>query len=334
MYLKEYLQIALDLEKHNFALGNTIATLESKHKSLGISQSFPKPKAPQRPQLLGGTIVSILLAGMAALGIYLFVLAIRLFTDGTFGDAFLSFLFLFPFSLVIAIASIIGFFRKLSKLLNESSDFDSEKAAYAAAESEYQAAVSHDASRVKEELAEKAALAATLEKLRALQKSCTQTLQKVYAENVIFPKYRSLSMVASLSEYISSGRCTTLEGPSGAYNILEQEIRLDRITIQLDNVLSKLDKIQATQYTLFSAVTSANHTSQQLLNCTYEIAEQVKAAQLQNQKQTDALITELHKSSALTAYQNERIHAELSYMNRMDYLTGRNKGPYDNLPPT
>ena len=50
-------------------------------------------------------------------------------------------------------------------------------------------------------------------------------LQKIYDKNIIFPKYRNLTMVCSLYEYICAGRFTELEGPNGAYNCLETEIR-------------------------------------------------------------------------------------------------------------
>ena len=40
-------------------------------------------------------------------------------------------------------------------------------------------------------------------------------------------------MVCSLYEYVCSGRCDTLAGHEGAYNIWEMEIRLDKIVTQL-----------------------------------------------------------------------------------------------------
>ena len=65
-------------------------------------------------------------------------------------------------------------------------------------------------------------------------------------------------MVCSLYEYIRAGRCTELEGHEGAYNILETEIRLDRIILQLDKVVAQLEQIKHTQFMLYSAVQESN----------------------------------------------------------------------------
>lgn len=45
-----------------------------------------------------------------------------------------------------------------------------------------------------------------------------KNLEQLYGLNIIFPKYRNMTAVCSLYEYISSGRCDTLEGQAGAYH--------------------------------------------------------------------------------------------------------------------
>lgn len=54
-------------------------------------------------------------------------------------------------------------------------------------------------------------------------------LDKLYAKNIIFSKYRNYTAIARLHEYLSSGRCTQLEGPNGAYNIYELESKIKSI---------------------------------------------------------------------------------------------------------
>lgn len=39
------------------------------------------------------------------------------------------------------------------------------------------------------------------------------------------------------------------------------------------------------------------------------------------------------KESAIVAYSTERVAKELNYMNRMNYLVGRNDETFFNLPP-
>ena len=97
-------------------------------------------------------------------------------------------------------------------------------------------------------------------------------LEILYAHNIIFPKYRNYVMVCSIYEYICAGRCTTLEGHEGAYNILELEIRLDRIVTQLDAILSNLAAIQANQYTLYVCLQESNQKIDMLLQEESQIA--------------------------------------------------------------
>mgnify|MGYP007024707781 CR=1 FL=1 len=51
-----------------------------------------------------------------------------------------------------------------------------------------------------------------------------------------FPKYRNLVAVSQIYEYILSGRCTELGGYQGAYNLYEQETRMDIVIMRLDDI--------------------------------------------------------------------------------------------------
>ena len=48
-------------------------------------------------------------------------------------------------------------------------------------------------------------------------------------QNVIYPKYRGHKSCEKMLEYLESARVKELEGPCGAYNLLELETRLDQI---------------------------------------------------------------------------------------------------------
>ena len=61
-------------------------------------------------------------------------------------------------------------------------------------------------------------------------------------------------------EYFESGRCSTLTGPDGAYNLYEQELRSNLIISNLQEINSKLDQIKANQYLLYTVVTDMNRT--------------------------------------------------------------------------
>lgn len=169
--------------------------------------------------------------------------------------------------------------------------------------------------------------------------STTEYLKKIYAKDIIFPKYRNLVMVCSLYEYICAGRCDSLEGHEGAYNILETEIRLDRIVSQLDQVIKHLEQIQQNQFMLYSAIQNSNQRLSQIMDSTNRMTSRLDdfyngSIQLNDQTaELNARIAELQASSALTAYYTERTQKELAYMNRMDYLSGQNDDVFFNHPP-
>lgn len=83
-------------------------------------------------------------------------------------------------------------------------------------------------------------------------------------QNIIFPKYRNLAAISSFYEYLESGRCTTLEGHEGAYNLFETEIRLNIIITKLDEIIDRLDQISSNQIMLYNAIKQSNDNSQRV----------------------------------------------------------------------
>lgn len=130
--------------------------------------------------------------------------------------------------------------------------------------------------------------------LNRMMSETKQVLDTYYRQDIIYPKYRNLIAVSSFYEYLSSGRCTHLEGHEGAYNIFENEIRQNWIINKLDEVIDRLDRIEEHQYMLYSAIQESNSKtailSQQLDQC---------ASSLQG----------IEENAAITAY-NSRITAQ------------------------
>lgn len=222
----------------------------------------------------------------------------------------------------------------------------------------YQSDVLKDQQRVRLENIKKDVLLAELSQMRELNAASKETLKRIYDKNIIFPKYRTMVMVCSLYEYVCTGRCDALEGHEGAYNLLELEIRLDKIVTQLDSVISMLGRIQQSQYMIYSAIQDANRQSARILESTYQMVNQLQAFQTSNQRMLDDIHADMQKgilaaerqsvtmtqmtqqlsalqaASALAVYQAERTQKELHYMNRMNYLSGKNDDVFFNLPPT
>lgn len=115
------------------------------------------------------------------------------------------------------------------------------------------------------------------EEMRRVEVMRAQTmsiLDGYYDTGVVYPKYRGLVPIATFCEYFASGRCSSLRGHEGAYNLFENEARLARIETQLDKVIVRLDTIIDNQHMLASM----------LQQCSREIAHLSDSAEQQLQR--------------------------------------------------
>lgn len=85
-----------------------------------------------------------------------------------------------------------------------------------------------------------------------------ETQKKLYSYGVIYGKYRNYVAISSFCDYLISGRCSTLAGSDGAYNIYEQEARADIVISKLDSIILSLDQIQQNQYFIYNELQTAN----------------------------------------------------------------------------
>ena len=60
-------------------------------------------------------------------------------------------------------------------------------------------------------------------------------------------------------EYLLSGRCEDLTGYTGAYNLYEQELRMNIIIAELELISEELDAIKENQYMIYNAICQANY---------------------------------------------------------------------------
>lgn len=136
--------------------------------------------------------------------------------------------------------------------------------------------IAADERRVAQELAEKEHLQELLASLRQRYSETTATLQQYYDLDIIFPKYRNMTAMCSIYEYYLSGRCDSLMGHEGAYNILECEIRFGVIFTKLDDIMSKLDEIKTNQSILYDAIESGNKLTNKLIDASIQQARQLE----------------------------------------------------------
>lgn len=96
------------------------------------------------------------------------------------------------------------------------------------------------------------------EKVIAPKEETKALLNKLYSLNIIFPKYRNFVAISQIYEYMLSGRCVELEGPHGAYNLFEDELRHNIIIYQLDQIINKLDELNRIMNSVCNAIYDTN----------------------------------------------------------------------------
>lgn len=235
------------------------------------------------------------------------------------------------FGVMFVIMGLISIFFLL-KGNNNASQYEAEMKKYEIALDQYRRSLSDDETRVKKEESEKGLIDSEIQAAESRLAQSEKRLQDMYALDIVYPKYRNMVMINSICEYLTSGRCYTLDGESGAYNILESEMRLDQIILQLDQVIENLDQIRQNQYMLYSAVEQGNQKADEIAQSIKALSTKLDNLQVQERNYSQQL-SKLQKTSSLTAYNTERIQKELHYMNRMKYFAGEYNGTVFNQLP-
>ena len=308
--LKEYLRIVVDMEKNVYLQEDILQRLQERYNNLAIRRDIPLPLEPQNITM--GCITSIGLSLLLpVIGVIIGEIGKALMMTGILGGligvilaivALFSFL-LSPFAILMALIMAIKAFLDYKKAVIE----------YETAQAVYCQEIQLEDKRVQKEEKEKAVLAGEIDLLRKKNIQTKQALQRIYDENIIFPKYRNFVMVCSLYEYICAGRCDSLEGWNGAYNILENEIRLNHIITQLNRVLASLNQIQKVQSVLYSALADTELEALQLVNSSDKIINQLLGMNAEMQ-QVYYQIALLEKDSSVTEYYIENSKKERTYL--------------------
>lgn len=334
--LKEYLGIVVDMEKNIYLQKHLISNFDREIETLKISPKFTNPERPSHPgsavdypvgRIILGCVGIFFLLGFLGTIIAGICAAINKVALAQYSWMTLPALVL---PIIYALAEIRGVKETNNRLKLAEVEYQKEL-------KQYQQEIAEIEVKRQQDEENRNAKIMIVEEERAKAENAlavsTQHLQVIYDKNIIFPKYRNLVMTCSLYEYICAGRCSELEGHEGAYNILETEIRLDKIITQLSRIIVQLGAIQQNQFMLYSAIQESNQRSSQILESTNRMADSLKHSSEEINILTGRL-AELQKTSELTAYCAERTQKELAYMNRMNYLSGRNDGVFWNVPPT
>lgn len=303
--IKEYLGMCIELEKEVYTQNRAIAQLRYNISLLGNYRIINEPTAPGKTVNENGINAmfwGMILAGIGGISI---VIALPISSD----------FFLISGVLALLIGGGCCFFGRI--IYDE--DYKKAVKSYNKKAEQYKVEILNDAKRVDAERIKKAVLQSNMNTLSEANKKSRRCLQQLYAKDVLYSKYRNYACVCTLYEYFASGRCTTLEGHEGAYNILESELRLNRIITQNDQILASLEEIKLNQEMLYDSIQDANRKADQIIrNCNY-MSNQLNGIQAQG-AELNARIERLQTTSDLNLYVNACAKRELEYMNRANRI--------------
>ncbi|GHV17961.1 hypothetical protein FACS18949_07000 [Clostridia bacterium] len=147
------------------------------------------------------------------------------------------------------------------------------------------------------------------------------TIGTLYDKGVVFEKYRHFVAVATFYEYLMSGRCETLEGRDGAYNLYETELRQNIIIGKIDEILDRLSEIRDTQYVMCSAIQESNRISSEIASELSNIKSSLNAIE-----GSSASVAKSAKLTEFYAAENARNSKTLVDLNRGDFDSLVTKG--------
>ncbi len=146
------------------------------------------------------------------------------------------------------------------------------------AETEYQKKIEKEELRIIEEKEKKQAIWEVLDGFGNQYDKVKNTLKQLYDMNIIYASYQNIVAVATIYQYLESGRCYALEGHEGAYNLYESELRQNIIIQKLDIIIDDLERIQRNQRILYSTLQEANQKISYLTNVNEIIMENSEIA--------------------------------------------------------
>lgn len=135
------------------------------------------------------------------------------------------------------------------------------------------------------------------------RKRAEECLKKYYDMDIIYKKYRHMFAIGCFVEYLESGRCDSLQGAHGAYNLYEDEYykntivhKLDQGLERMDRIIYKLDAVIAEVHKLNTSINTIN-LNVESLNRQFDVALQK--------------VDGIEKNIAIMSY-NEEISAKMS----------------------
>lgn len=237
---KQYLEDVIDLEMKK-------VVTEKMYEELVIEENEWNRKISYSPAkgFSSMSIGDMLVSGAKTLGVCVVLWIVFLFV-GAFADIRIEGIFINLMLILIFVVSIfvlpivLPIAMKIQEVKDVNKDYNYRKEQQEYVENHGEKAVS--------------IITYNQNQLRTTYKFLNDNLTKAYSTGFIYKKYQTMEACATILEYLESGRCYELEGPNGAYNKYEDEMRDGLIISTLGQISMKMDTIIENQRSLESAV--------------------------------------------------------------------------------
>ncbi len=83
-----------------------------------------------------------------------------------------------------------------------------------------------------------------INELKVTRCNAETKLNDLYNEIGIHPKYRNINAISAFYDFISTGRCHTLEGRDGAYNLYEEQLQESKRENEIKRLEAVIEKLQ------------------------------------------------------------------------------------------
>ena len=127
----------------------------------------------------------------------------------------------------------------------------------------------------------------------------------LWNEGILFPKYNNYVAWSTMLEYFQSGRVNSLEGPDGAYNLYESELRSNIIIDKLDVIISDLYSIIDNQYILYTELVAIRNSTEELADAMDDVLNEVNEVET-IEKTSNELLSKIDTKSSVIEYNTRK----------------------------
>ena len=301
---KEYLRNIKDLEISCYQQERLIQKLKqqpiaTKRAITVLEQHLQQDKAPEKPKnqtsMIIDTIIGIPLGALigALFGLILAIILrilLAIFTSMTLVGS--------PWKPYLFWGAIVGaIFLVIICIIDTNKEEEKKKKNYPEELEKYQTRQQRDKDLISLKTRQlEIILPREIEKSEQTYKVTKDLLKKYYNLGFLYPKYHGIVPVCTIYEYLESGRCFSLLGHEGAYNLYESELRMNMVIGKLDDIITRLDDISANQQLLVQEIRKSN-------------------SRIENISRS---LNNIENSTALTAYYSAITASNTSYLSWLE----------------